>query len=288
MSQPDFEGRVSLREAYTAAKAFLSSCGIEEAGTDAWILLEYVCGISRADYLSDPDRQLAENERDAYAALIQKRGKRIPLQHLTKEQDFMGMTFMVSPSVLIPRQDTETLVEKALELIPEDKTKDFQLLDLCTGSGCIALSLAKLRRGLVPVASDVSEEALAVAGENARRQKLKLRIVKSDLFAGLGSERFDMIVSNPPYIPSAVIETLSKEVRQEPRMALDGGEDGLAFYRRILKESPGHLRGKGRLIVEIGYDEGPAVRELFAQNGFSGIELIRDLSGHDRVISGTL
>ncbi len=288
MNLPDSGDKVSLREAYAAAKAYLSSCGIEEAANDAWILLAYVCALSRADYLAEPEKKMTGKERDAFTALVEKRGSRIPLQHLTKEQDFMGFTFRVSPQALIPRQDTETLVEKALELIPEEKAEDFRLLDLCTGSGCIALSLSKLRRGLVPVASDISEEALAVAKENAFLLGVKLELVRSDLFADLSLRRFDLIVSNPPYIPSAVIGTLPEEVQREPRLALDGGRDGLDFYRRILEESPGHLRPNGRLIVEIAYDEGAAVEELFSRNGFSEIELTRDLSGLDRVVSGTL
>ncbi len=287
MRQFNLTGELSYKEAEAGAGTYLQSCGIEDAGQDAWMLLAYVCGISRADYLADPEKQMTEKERDAFTALVEKRGSRIPLQHLTEIQGFMGFDFKVNSSVLIPRQDTEALVEKALELIPDGGP--YRILDLCTGSGCIALSLAKLHGGIEIAASDLSLEALACAQENADRLGVKLRLVRSDLFAGLGSDCFDMIVSNPPYIPSAVIGTLSDEVRlHEPRIALDGGEDGLSFYRRILRESPAHLRSEGLLLVEIGYEQAEAVQALFEQNGFSGIEVIRDLSGHDRVVLGRL
>ncbi|MCD8346687.1 MAG: peptide chain release factor N(5)-glutamine methyltransferase [Lachnospiraceae bacterium] len=350
--------------ACTAAEHYLASRRIEDAAVDAWYLLEYVTGVSRAMYLADRDKKLSEEQRDAYAALVNKRGAHIPLQHLTGEQEFMGLPFLVSEAVLIPRQDTETLVELALDKIkaalrsgvlpreiyverdsdtrgekaevrrgsdlsPEENERcdRYRVLDLCTGSGCIAVSIAKLceqmwgknsgkcgkdqercKNWLEVCASDLSEDALAVARENARRLGADVRFFRSDLFAqipmsvdcedrsvstdsrigekvsGVG---FDLIVSNPPYICTKVIEELSEEVRlHEPRLALDGGDDGLEFYRRIVCESRGYLRSGGWLLLEIGYDQGEDVAKLLRQSGFSQVRVSQDLAGNDRVVEG--
>ncbi|MCD8337474.1 MAG: peptide chain release factor N(5)-glutamine methyltransferase [Lachnospiraceae bacterium] len=329
---------ISLKKACAAAECYLASRQIEDAAVDAWYLLEYVTGISRAMYLADRDRKLSEEQRDAYAALVNKRGAHIPLQHLTGEQEFMGLPFLVSEAVLIPRQDTETLAELALGKIkarlysgaaPEKakvglhsgavrkKTDVYRVLDLCTGSGCIAVSIAKLadmepEKGsrLEIYASDLSEEALAVARENARRLGADVRFFQSNLFAQIpvpadGSEKpmsadhfetmmpadsrsgYDLIVSNPPYIRTQVIEELSEEVRlHEPRLALDGGKDGLEFYRRIISESREYLRLGGWLLLEIGYDQGADVAGLMRQNGFSDVRVSKDLAGNDRVVEG--
>ncbi|MCD7813481.1 MAG: peptide chain release factor N(5)-glutamine methyltransferase [Lachnospiraceae bacterium] len=301
----------SLRVACTAAEQYLAARGIEDAAVDAWYLLEYVTGVSRARYLADRDKSMKEEQRDAYAALVTQRGAHIPLQHLTGEQEFMGLPFLVSEAVLIPRQDTETLVELALEKIkaslrsdavpgknkagqnadlPREEKDRYRVLDLCTGSGCIAVSIAKLCERMPEVcASDLSADALAVARENARRLGVDVRFFQSDLFTQITkpAEGFDLIVSNPPYIRTRVIEELSEEVRlHEPRMALDGGMDGLEFYRRIVCESRDYLRSGGWLLLEIGYDQGTEVADLLRRYGFSQVRVSKDLAGNDRVAEG--
>ncbi len=299
-------GENSFAFACKKAETFLAFCGIEDAAVDAWLLLEYATGISRAGYLADRDNCMSEEQRDAYAALVNRRGAHIPLQHLTGEQEFMGLPFLVNEHVLIPRQDTETLVELALAKLEQlaAALTGSRILDLCTGSGCIAVSLAKLwehrsgqteSTGIRITASDISEEALIVARENARRLQADVQFVRSDLFSAFCMRKlnkrdfstFHMIVSNPPYIRSSVVEELSEEVRaHEPRMALDGGEDGLDFYRRIIRESRDYLLPDGWLLLEIGFDQGEAVSELMRQNGFSEVHITKDLPGQDRVVSG--
>lgn len=280
----------TLREAVAGATAYLASGNVADAAVDAWYLMEHVTGINRAGYLAEPRRKMSAEQRDAYEELVNRRGRRIPLQHLTGQQEFMGLNFLVNEAVLIPRQDTETLVETALAQMPADTGGDpYRVLDLCTGSGCIAVSLAKLAGCPISVqAADISEAALAVAQQNAKRLDASVRFWHSDLFAQVEGV-FDMIVSNPPYIQTAVIDALEEEVRQhEPHIALDGGDDGLYFYRRIARESHVCLAEGGRLLLEIGYDQGAAVTGLLRDEGFSEVRLLQDLAGNDRVVSGRL
>jgi release factor glutamine methyltransferase len=225
---------------------------------------------------------MPEEEFDRYMELIQRRSARIPLQQLTGEQQFMGLPFHVSEDVLTPRQDTEILVEEALKRARPGA----KILDLCTGSGCILISLLKLGPDLEGTGSDLSEKALEIAAENAEMNKVEVSFVQSDLFARIPGT-FDMIVSNPPYIVSSVISSLMEEVRDhEPLMALDGGTDGLDFYRRIVPESMDHLNPGGWLIVEIGYDQGDLVRSMFIDHQYEDVDVIRDLGGNDRVVLG--
>lgn len=272
---------MTLRELLRFGEEYLKERDIADASTDAWFLLEHVTGLSRAQYLAQAEES-AEDIIQSYRELLEQRGRHIPLQHLTGEQEFMGLPFLVNKHVLIPRQDTETLVEEALKRL----RPGMRVLDLCTGSGCIAVSLAKLGPDASIDASDISPEALAVARENARRLDAQVHFIESDLFTGIAG-RYDMIVSNPPYIRTAVIEELAEEVRlHEPIQALDGSEDGLRLYREIIRQSPAHLTDGGWLLFEIGYDQAEAVRALMAENGFTEIEVMRDLAGHDRVVSG--
>ncbi len=402
---------MSLREILRSGEEYLKECGVADASMDAWLLLEHVTGLDRARYLARAEEPLekvcgflqtakavepqarscsadevkpadgaspamrsgvAEDLIQSYRELLEQRGRRIPLQHLIGEQEFMGFPFLVNEHVLIPRQDTETLVEEALKRL----RPGMRVLDLCTGSGCIAVSLVKLgaeyiarkrarrtdnaetaaellenarranddataaelqehaaaNRMLCVDASDISPEALTVARENARRLGAQVHFVESDLFNGIdkaidtaktdeysvksgidnktdgmdgtaesdGMEktskairtdettgRYDMIVSNPPYIRTAVIGELAEEVRlHEPIQALDGSEDGLRFYREIVRQSPAHLTEGGWLLFEIGYDQAEAVCALMAEAGFAETEVIRDLAGHDRVVIG--
>ncbi|MFR8548028.1 MAG: peptide chain release factor N(5)-glutamine methyltransferase [Lachnospiraceae bacterium] len=263
-------------------EAYLRSCGIADASVDAWLLMEYVTGISRAIFLAQRRSRMSEADCGRYRSLLRKRGSHIPLQHLTGEQEFMGFSFAVNEHVLIPRQDTELLAEEALRYL----RPGMRVLDLCTGSGCIAVSLAKLCPGIHVDAADISQEALAVARENASRLGADVCFVQSDLFSAL-SGTYDMIVSNPPYIRTEVIGTLSEEVRlHEPHLALDGMEDGLYFYRRIIDQSPVYLRSGGRLLFEIGYDQGKQVLDLFETAGYRENRVLRDLAGLDRVVLG--
>ena len=274
----------------------LEQSGIREAGLDAWLLLEYITGKSRAYYFAHGDEGVTEETACRYQELIRKRAEHIPLQHLTHQAFFMGYEFYVNEDVLVPRQDTETLMEAALELLKGNKAP--RILDMCTGSGCIITSLMIE----VPEASgtgvDLSEKALEVAIRNARELGTadRTKFVKSDLFSAEyfskkdNAEKvtgYDMLISNPPYIPSGEIEGLMEEVRlHDPRMALDGMEDGLYFYREITRQAMDHIRPGGWLLYEIGCEQGKDVKELLEKEGFIKTEIRQDLCGLDRVVLG--
>ena len=343
-------------------KKILKNAGIVEADLDAWYLFEQIFGISRAQYFmcareniagSTAQKMTAQEQTgnslesknaldcvelwlkeklSAYENTLEKRASRIPLQQILGQQEFMGLTFFVNEHVLIPRQDTETLVELVLQ---EQKDKDISILDMCTGSGCIAVSLKKLGGYAHVEGADISEEALKVAKRNSEeilenndvnndavnsrteqiqnctnltnnqnkqdnseeRMVSEVRRVSqtgvtfrhSDMFSSFReTEQFNVIVSNPPYIPSAVIEELEPEVRDhEPRGALDGTADGLCFYRILAEECAKHLTPGGHVYFEIGYDQGAAVKELLDIHGFKDTRVIQDLTGKDRVVCGT-
>ncbi len=288
---------MTYRECYAYGLNVLSQAGVADARIDARLLLEFVCGTSQQDMLLYGNREVVKVDEDAYRACIDKRAKRIPLQHITGKQAFMGFDFSVNEHVLIPRQDTEILVEEALELLKPG----MRILDMCTGSGCILLSLLALSDRCEGVGVDISNEALVVASENLSQvagqcgKELGARFVQSDLFQiwQEGSQKaeevalFDVIVSNPPYIASAVIETLEPEVRlHEPMGALDGTADGLYFYRKIVTESKAFLKKGGALLFEIGYDQGEAVSELMKAAGFTEVMVKKDYAGLDRVVRG--
>ena len=274
----------------------LEQSGIREAGLDAWLLLEYITGKSRAYYFAHGDEGVTEETACRYQELIRKRAEHIPLQHLTHQAFFMGYEFYVNEDVLVPRQDTETLMEAALELLKGNKAP--RILDMCTGSGCIITSLMLE----VPEASgtgvDLSEKALEVAIRNARELGTadRTKFVKSDLFSAEyfskkdNAEKvtgYDMLISNPPYIPSGEIEGFMEEVRlHDPRMALDGMEDGLYFYREITRQAMDHIRPGGWLLYEIGCEQGKDVKELLEKEGFIKTEIRQDLCGLDRVVLG--
>ena len=269
----------------------LSAAGIEEAAAESWILLEWIFGLDRASYYMDPRRVLPEEKRKEAEEVLLKREKRVPLQYLMGTCEFMGLTFHVDERVLIPRQDTECLVELALSIMEHGK-KDRepgrmpQVLDLCTGSGCIGISIGKLFQGSEITLSDISGEALSVAEMNAENLNVAVDLVRSDLFDKIDGI-FDYIISNPPYIPSAVIDTLMPEVRDyEPRPALDGKEDGLAFYRRIVREAKEHLSPGGWLLLEIGMDQGMSLLHLLEKEGYIQTGIKKDLAGLDRIAAG--
>lgn len=284
---------MTYRELYEYGKSRLSEAGIAEAGLDARLLLEYVCHADRNELILYADRERNSMEEQFYRMVIEKRASRIPLQHITGEQEFMGLSFQVNEHVLIPRQDTEILVEEAMRHLGDG----MRILDLCTGSGCILLSLLKYSNECEGVGIDISEEALKTARENAERLGLDAVFLAGDLFGPLAdfvSERtpdrlFDMVVSNPPYIETAVIDTLMPEVRDhEPFCALDGGADGLQFYRRILAEAPAHMRRGAVLLFEIGCGQGEAVARLMQEAGFVQVEVLQDYAGLDRVVCGSV
>ena len=261
-------------------KKYLADRQIENSGGDAWYLMEYVWGIDRNYYFLHSDDIIEQKDEERYRDLLQKRGSHIPLQHLTGTCDFMGLTFQVNDQVLIPRQDTETLVESALLRLKEGD----RALDLCTGSGCIILSLEKLGPGIRGLGADISAAALAVAKRNRDSLGLESDFCISDLFEGIEGV-FDIIVSNPPYIASGKIPGLMEEVRGfEPLLALDGGADGLDFYRRIIKDARNFLKPGGWLGLEIGYDQREAVEELLRRQGFIRTETLQDLAGLDRTV----
>lgn len=271
----------------------LEAAGIEEAGLDAWLLLEYESGKNRAYYFAHCKEEADEEIKTPYMEKIRKRAQHIPLQHLTHQGYFMGYEFFVNENVLVPRQDTEVLVEEALSLIKEKEVP--QILDMCTGSGCILLSILLEREDALGTGVDLSEKALSVAEKNRETYHLETRaeLIKSDMFqSGYfegKKESFDIVVSNPPYIPTEEIEKLQAEVRfHDPFMALDGKEDGLYFYRIIAKNAGEYLKPGGFLACEIGCDQGEDVKKMFESCGFSDVKVIKDLAGLDRVVSGKL
>ncbi len=273
---------MNYKDSYDWGRRILEAAGIQEADWDARLLLETICGTDRNTLLVHGERPLSREEESKYQDWIQKRAQHIPLQHLTGEQEFMGLTFLVNEHVLIPRQDTEILVEEVMR----EMTDGSRILDMCTGSGCILLSLLHYSNDCLGTGADLSREALAVARENARRLGIQACFLCSDLFDKI-EDKYDIIVSNPPYIQTEVIGGLMDEVRlHEPLSALDGGEDGLVFYRKILEGCGKHLVRGGSLYFEIGYDQGEAVKGLMEKYGFSQVRVVKDFAGLDRVVSG--
>ncbi len=277
-----FVTRKEIREE-TARR--LREAGIEEYEYETWMLLEWKLGVDRAEYFMDPDAEVPQEQWNDLDAALRKRERRIPLQYLMGSCEFMGYSFAVDERVLIPRQDTECLVELAVEEMRRSP-EPCRVLDLCTGSGCIGVSVKLLCPQAQVVLSDVSEGALAVAGENARRLGAPVELVQGDLFENVQGT-FDYILSNPPYIPSKVIDGLMPEVRDhEPRLALDGTEDGLHFYRRIVREATKRLRPGGRLLFEIGQEQGEALLSLLQEAGYEETAIRQDLAGLDRIAVG--
>ena len=269
---------MTYREAYDKGRKSIVS---DEADTEAALLLEHVMNTERGDLFAHPDRILSDDEEKTYFGLIERRNTGEPVQYITGKTYLYGLEFFCDRSVLIPRFDTEVLVEETIKKAP----KDSELLDLCTGSGCIALCVKHEREDIAVSASDISKDALNVAKKNSENLGLKINLIHSDLFSNI-DDRFDIIVSNPPYIPTNVIKGLDEKVKDfEPEGALDGGEDGLDFYRIIAKEAIRFLKGESLLIMEIGYDQGESVSGILSENGYKDIKVIKDLNGLDRVVS---
>lgn len=273
---------MTFREAFAYGEEQLNTAGIVDARTDAWLLLTFICKIDRTFYYSHMDEEMSKAQFAEYENVLGKRIEHVPLQYITGEQDFMGLPFHVNEAVLIPRQDTETLVEEALKVI----RPGMKVLDMCTGSGCILISILKNVVDVEGFGYDISKQAINVAKENAKLNNVTAAFERSDLFDSV-IDTFDVIVSNPPYIPTDVIAGLMPEVAvYEPFHALDGKEDGLYFYRKIVKECKEYLKPEGKLLFEIGHDQGEAVSQLMMEAGFTGVRVIKDLAGNDRVVIG--
>lgn len=270
---------MKYQEVLVWATQKLTDADIEDARLDAWYLLEHVTGFERAVFISRQTEEMPEKQLCCYQELIEKRSSHIPLQQLTRYQEFMGLSFFINEHVLIPRQDTELLVEYAGAVCKGQK-----VLDLCTGSGCIILSLVKLYGVKEAVAVDISEPALVVAKKNGELLGADVKWLEGDLFEPV-SGTFNVIVSNPPYIERAEIDSLMPEVREhEPLVALDGGTDGLYFYRRIIRDAAAYLSDGGYIFLEIGSQQARDVETLLFAQGYSDIQTKQDYSGHDRLV----
>jgi len=285
---------MNYKEIYLWGRSELEKAEVGEFELDARLLLEHICHTNRNTLLVHGDREVTAEEETAYREAITLRSSRIPLQHITGVQEFMGLEFKVNKYVLCPRQDTECLVEEVMRYLHDG----IRILDMCTGSGCILLSLLHYSNHCSGIGVDISEDALKVASENVKAiasmdrpnpwDAETVKMIHSDLFSKVPEEKFDIIVSNPPYIASSVIPTLMEEVRDhEPMSALDGMEDGLFFYRKIVAESRNYLTKEGMLFFEIGHDQGRAVSDMMKEAGFEDVTVVKDFAGLDRVVYGS-
>jgi release factor glutamine methyltransferase len=277
--------KVSIAEALRLAADVLDRNGVADARREAGALLSHVIGKDRTFLLSHAEDSVSENDAERFREAVERRAGGEPAQYIIGSQDFYGRTFRVTPAVLIPRPETELLIEAALEVL----NADAKICDVGTGSGCIAITLLCERNDARAVAIDVSEEALNIAQENASAQSVGTRIefVRSDCFTALNPETdlFDLVLSNPPYVSAHMLPGLQREVRDhEPQIALSPGEDGLSVIRRLLNDSPRFLRENGYLIMEIGFDQGEAVQQLVAENVWVLKEIRPDLQCIPRIV----
>lgn len=270
-------------EALNYGEEVLRDAGIEEYRNDAWLLFEYVTGFGRTEYFIRKNDDLLSEYENRFNLLLKRRAAREPVQYIMGKAYFMGHEFLVNKNVLIPRQDTEVLVENVLRLVKDGDC----ILDMCTGSGCILLSILADSKASCGVGSDLSEAALTVASENAVKLNIKnVNFIQGDLFENVNGS-YDIIVSNPPYIRTEIIEGLMEEVKlHEPYMALDGHDDGLYFYKKITGDSLDFLEPDGYLCFEIGYDQGKEVSHIMEEYGFEEVRVIKDLAMLDRVVIG--
>lgn len=275
----------------------LEGMGHEEAEADAWELMESVTGFDRANWLVKREEEMPEEQRQQFIHGVMRLLKNEPISYITGYRWFMGLKFKVNPATLIPRQDTEILCEtvlddvrKKVELGMFGRSRPINLLDMCTGSGCIAISLVhyieEMKTECRCLATDISDDALKAATSNAVLNRIGLELIKSDMFSELDGRIFDYIVSNPPYIPRDMIPLLDEKVSAyEPITALDGGADGLDYYRILAANAGNHLKSGGSLYMEIGYNQGVAAGRLFKAAGFENVRVIKDYNGLDRVIA---
>ncbi len=266
------------------SEQYFGSHGAESPRLDAEVLLSYLLGQKRIFLYVHFDQPLTAEELAKYRELVKRRTAGEPVAYICGEKEFMGLPFKVSPAVLVPQPDTEVLVETALERLKGKES--VRVADICTGSGAIALALAHYLPGASLVATDISAEALSIAKENSESLGLadRTEFLEGDLLSPLAGKPFDAILSNPPYIPSAEISGLPREVQAEPRIALDGGADGLDFYRRLLDGGAAHLKDDGFMAMECGDTQAAAIAEMATDKGFAGAEILRDLAGRDRVV----
>lgn len=277
---------ITYRALLLEGKEILQKAEIMDFEVDAWLLMEFVFQIDRARFFLEQNETVEEEKAETYRSLLAKRANHIPLQQITHEAWFFGLPFYVNEHVLIPRQDTEVLIEEVLSAVKKYNMQAPKILDMCTGSGCILLSLLANIEGAEGLGADLSEKALEVAKKNGSLLNLKADWCLSNLFSHING-KYDIIVSNPPYIESAVIETLMEEVREhEPRMALDGKKDGLYFYREITRQAGAYLNAGGILAFEIGYNQGDAVSQMLKEKQFKDTKVVKDLAGLDRVVIG--
>jgi len=255
----------------------LKEAKIDEASLKAKLVMCYVLGIQKEQLVTQAENEVNSVDEKKFLGAIYMLTNNIPVEHITNNKDFMKLNFYVDENVLIPRQDTEILVEEVIKRCNSGK-----ILDLCTGSGAIAVSLSKYIPNIRVYASDISQKALETAKRNAKNNDVDVTFIESNIFENIQDNDFDVIVSNPPYIETNVIESLSEEVKKEPHIALDGGIDGLDFYRTIASEAKKHLKKGGLLALEIGYNQAEAVTKLLEE--YNNIEVIKDLAGNDRVI----
>lgn len=276
---------MTYREAIVLGEKNLQQADIADAKTDSWLLLAMACKIDHTYYYMHIDEEMSEEQVREFEVLIRKRAERVPLQYITGEQEFMGLTFHVNSNVLIPRQDTETLVEEALKVV----RPGMKIMDMCTGSGCVLISILKNAHDIEGIGYDISKQAINVAKENAKLNEVPAVFERSDLFEDVVENDFDVIVSNPPYIPTDVIATLMPEVAEfEPREALDGKGDGLYFYSKILEQCKNYMKPDGYVLFEIGCKQGDSVSTMMRLAGFSEVHVIKDLARNDRVVMGHL
>ncbi len=278
----------TVKELLSKGIMLLEQNNIEDSIIKAKRLIQYVLKKTANQIIFDLDSCIKKDNETQYLEYINQIINGKPLQYITHEQEFMGFKFYVDENVLIPQPDTETLVERAIGIVKDAQpiTENINVLDMCTGSGAIAVSIAKLCKNIKIYALDISDEALEIAKKNALKNEANVEFFKSDMFENISKNaKFDLIVSNPPYIKENVISTLSKDVQNEPHIALSGGIDGLDFYRIIANNAYKYLKYQGKVLVEIGYDQEESVENLFEQtHQYDKIRCIKDLSGNDRVI----
>ena len=276
---------MNIRQIIEKGAIELKINGIEMPKTKARMLIQFISNKPRQYIIVNDQKNLEKETEETYFKCIDMLKQGMPIEHITHQKEFMKLNFYVDENVLIPRQDTEILVEEVIDITKKIKAK--KILDLCTGSGAIAVSLAKYIDNCEVTALDISPKALEIAKLNAKNNEVenKITFIESDIFGNLPLEKYDIIVSNPPYIKKEIIKTLNKDVQREPRIALDGGDDGLDFYRKIIKESYEYLKFKGYLCLEIGYDQKKDVIQLINQEDkYINTYSKKDLFGNDRIV----
>ncbi len=283
---------MKIKEVLSDGISILKQSNIEDETLKAKMLLADLLDKSKEYLMIHSDDEIDEKISEVFFKRIERLKENEPIQYITNKQEFMGFEFYVDKSVLIPQPDTENLVEEVIaisEKMRQNEKIELKILDMCTGSGAIAISLFKLIKNVLVYASDISKDALKIANENSNKNKANVLFFESDLFEKISElYKFDIIVSNPPYIESETIKTLSEEVKNEPILALDGGEDGLDFYRKITEDAKKYLDKDGYLAFEIGYNQRSAVENILKKNGFRNVYSRKDLGGNDRIVIGQL